>query len=75
MGHHKLRKTNMKLCKDCRWFFVTTEDTFCNRPMPLLDPDYVYGTTTAPLHVDCMSERIDGECGPSGKYFKEREAE
>jgi hypothetical protein len=65
----------MKLCKDCRWFSSTEYDRFCNRPVPLLDIDYVYGTTTMSLHADCMCERIDGDCGPSGKYFKEREAE
>jgi len=65
----------MKLCKDCHWFFLSTEDTFCNRPVPLIDPDYVWGATTFPLHIDCMCERGDGECGPTGKLFRGREAE
>ena len=72
----------VKLCKDCRWMQEValserTRRIQCQRPVPLSEPDYVYGETTTPRGIGCLSERQDAptSCGPAGRYWAAREAE
>ena len=64
----------MKLCKDCIHCLVRIEYMWyaCNRPSFKID--LVTGKTDFPSGspLSCDGERLSGECGPQGKFYKEK---